>query len=216
MRYLKLLVPIFSILLILSCSTSSPLMDPDPGELSEKAPAKFTVMFKTSKGDFHVEVERNNSPLAVDRFYYLVKNNYYNFNRFFRVLPNFVVQWGMRGIPTIDEIWGNKGIQDEPVKLSNTKGTIAFARSGPNTRSNQLFINLADNKRLDVSDFNNVKGFPAFGKVIKGMDVVESINSEYRQEPDQDSIKTLGNGYLKKNYPNLDYIISTKIIGKND
>jgi len=216
MKYPELLFIILSFSLIISCSASSPIMDPDPAELSEKAPGKFTVLFKTSKGDFHVEVERENSPLAVDRFYYLVKHNYYNYNRFFRVLPNFVVQWGMRGVPAIDEIWGNKGIQDEPVKLSNTKGTIAFARGGPNTRSNQLFINLGDNKRLDESDFNNVKGFPAFGNVVKGMEVVESINAEYKQEPNQDSIRIIGNGYLQNNFPNLDYIISTKILNEND
>jgi cyclophilin family peptidyl-prolyl cis-trans isomerase len=145
-----------------------------------------------------------------------VKNNYYNYNRFFRVLPNFVVQWGMRGVPEIDKIWGEMGIKDEPVKLSNLKGTISFARSGPNTRSNQLFINLADNKRLDTSDFNDVLGFPAFGKVIKGMETVESINSEYKQDPDQDSIRIKGNLYLKNNFPNLDYIISTKMIDANN
>jgi cyclophilin family peptidyl-prolyl cis-trans isomerase len=118
----------------------------------------------------------------------------------------------MKGVPQIDQIWSDLGIPDEPVKLSNTKGAISFARGGPNSRSNQLFINLVDNERLDESDFNNVKGFPAFGKVIKGMDIIESINSEYLQEPNQDSIMTQGNRYLLKNYPKLDYIISTKII----
>ncbi len=196
------------------CAISSPLLNPDPELVKEKSPEKFEVLFKTTKGNFTVEIERKYSPLAVDRFYYLVSNNYYNFNRFFRVLPNFVVQWGMKGAPQIDKIWGDMGIDDEPVKLSNEKGTIAFARSGPNTRSNQLFINLADNQRLDKSDFNGVKGFPAFGKVIKGMEVVESINAEYLQEPNQDSISFKGNVYLNKEFPNLDYIISTHLISK--
>ena len=120
----------------------------------------------------------------------------------------------MKGVPVIDKAWEDLGIKDEPVKMSNDKGTLSFARSGPNTRSNQLFINLANNARLDESDFNDVKGFPAFGKVISGMDVVESINSEYKQEPNQDSISTQGNHYLNKNYPNLDYIISTEIINE--
>ena len=212
MRYIKFVIAAALTALILSCTASSPLLDPDPEDVKEKAPETFSVLFKTSKGDFTVKAERKHSPLAVDRFYYLVKNKYYDYNRFFRVLPNFVVQWGMKGVPQIDEIWGNMGIEDEPVKLSNTKGTIAFARGGPKTRSNQLFINLGDNKRLDNSDFNDVKGFPAFGEVVKGMDVVESINAEYLQEPNQDSIRITGNGYLKKNFPNLDYIISAKII----
>ena len=120
----------------------------------------------------------------------------------------------MKGIPEVDDIWSDMGIKDEPVKLSNTKGTIAFARSVPNTRSNQLFINLGDNMRLDNSDFNGVKGFPAFGKVVIGMDVVESINSEYLQKPDQDSIRVNGNEYLSRNFPNLDYIISATVIEK--
>jgi cyclophilin family peptidyl-prolyl cis-trans isomerase len=118
----------------------------------------------------------------------------------------------MKGVPEIDSVWQKLGIADEPVKLSNNKGTIAFARGGPQSRSNQLFINLADNLQLDQSNFNDVKGFPAFGKVIKGINVVESINAEYLQRPDQDSIRIKGNSYLDRVYPNLDYIISTKIV----
>jgi cyclophilin family peptidyl-prolyl cis-trans isomerase len=199
-------------ILMLACSTSNPLLDPNADEIKTFAPNKFKVKFETTKGKMVIDINREYSPLAVDRFYYLVKNNYYDFNRFFRVLPNFVVQWGMRGVPEIDKIWSEMGVNDEPVKLSNLKGTISFARSGPNTRSNQLFINLGDNQRLDESDYNGVKGFPAFGKVVEGMDVVESINSEYLQEPNQDSISIQGNTYLTRNYPNLDYIISTEII----
>lgn len=120
----------------------------------------------------------------------------------------------MKGIPEIDSVWSQLGVEDEPVRLSNSKGTIAFARGGPQTRSNQLFINLADNLQLDESNFNEVKGFPAFGKVIKGMEIVESINAEYLQKPDQDSIRIQGNPYLNRVYPNLDYIISTKIVNE--
>jgi peptidyl-prolyl cis-trans isomerase A (cyclophilin A) len=214
MKYQMMIKIILLTSLLFGCSASSPLLEPDNDDLAAHAPSEFSVEFNTTKGNILVEVKRENSPLAVDRFYYLVKNNYYNYNRFFRVLPNFVVQWGMRGVPIIDKAWENLGIEDEPVKLSNTKGTISFARAGVNSRSNQLFINLGDNIRLDTSNFNDVNGFPAFGKVIKGMDVVESINSEYMQEPNQDSISVRGNIYLKKNYPNLDYIISTKIINQ--
>lgn len=202
------------LIILVSCSSPSPLLEPDKEEVASQAPEVFNVEFNTTKGNFVIEAKREYSPLAVDRFYYLVKNDYYNFNRFFRVLPNFVVQWGMKGVPSIDKIWGDYGIKDEPVKLSNKKGVIAFARSGPNTRSNQLFINLADNIRLDTSSWGGVNGFPGFGRVIKGMDVVESINSEYLQEPNQDSISTKGNSYLNKNFPNLDYIITTRIIEK--
>ncbi len=200
------------LVLLLGCSISSPLLKPNKTELNKKSPEEFEVLFKTTKGDFTVKVERKYSPLAVDRFFYLAKYHYYDGNKFFRVLPGFVVQWGMKGVPEIDKVWEKLGIKDEPVKLSNTIGTIAFARGGPNTRSNQLFINLVDNTRLDSSKYNNVNGFPAFGKVIKGMEVVKSINAEYLQKPNQDSIMVKGNLYLNKKFPNLDYIISAKII----
>lgn len=211
----KLNVLLAILFITIGCAASSPLLEPENDELNVKAPEKFNVEFTTTKGNFVVEIIRDYSPLAVDRFHYLVKNNYYSYNRFFRVLPNFVVQWGMRGVPQIDKVWSDLGIQDEPVKMSNVKGAISFARGGPQSRSNQLFINLIDNLRLDESDFNGVKGFPAFGKVIDGMEVVESINSEYLQEPNQDSIMQKGNVYLNKNFPNLDYIISTKILELN-
>lgn len=199
-------------LFVLSCSANSPLLHPKADELKEKSPEQFSVLFNTTKGAFTVEVKREYSPLAVDRFYYLAKNHYYDNNEFFRVLPGFVVQWGMKGIPQIDKVWEKLGIKDEPVKLSNKIGTISFARGGPNSRSNQLFINLADNVRLDTSTYSGVNGFPAFGKVIKGFEVVKSINAKYLQKPNQDSIMVKGNSYLKRNFPELDYIISTKII----
>lgn len=208
------LVLIIMVSSIISCTSHNPLLEPNMDEVSAPAPNEFIVEFETTKGKIKLEVKREYSPLAVDRFYYLATNNYYNYNRFFRVLPNFVVQWGMKGNPLIDKIWGEMGVKDEPVKLSNTKGTISFARSGPNTRSNQLFINLVDNVRLDTNSWGGVNGFPGFGKVIKGMDIVDSINSEYKQEPNQDSISTVGNSYLNRNFPNLDYIISTKVIEK--
>ncbi len=208
----KYIIISFILLIALSCTSNSPLLNPDKKELNSKAPDQFKVLFNTTKGNFTVEVNRKNSPLAVDRFYYLVKNHYYNDNKFFRVLPGFVVQWGMKGKPEIDKVWEKLGIKDEPVKLSNTLGTLCFARGGPNSRSNQLFINLADNIRLDTSTYSGVNGFPAFGKVTKGFEVVKSINAKYLQKPNQDSIMVKGNSYLEKNFPELDYIISTKIV----
>lgn len=208
-----LLVLLFA-MLFLSCSSPAPLLQLDNDELVASAPTQFTVQFTTTKGIVKIEVQRDYSPLAVDRFYYLAKHNYYDGNRFFRVVPKFVVQWGMNGTPKIDSLWENMGVPDEPVLLSNKKGVVSFARSGPNTRSNQLFINLVDNIRLDSSEYNNVLGFPGFGKVVDGMDVVESINSEYKELPNQDSILVKGNNYLDKNFPTLDYIISTKMISE--
>ncbi len=205
------IITLFLLLIIIS-ACSRALINPDPEELSQKAPDNFKVLFKTNKGNFVVDVKRYFSPKGVDRFYYLASNGYYDGNRFFRVVPNFVVQWGINGDPKINKVWNEFGIEDEPVKLSNYRGTIAFARGGPNTRSNQVYINFKDNLRLDTTNYNGVKGFPAFGRVIKGMEVVDSIYSGYRQKPDQDSIQAKGNEYLLRNFPELDYIIEAEVI----
>lgn len=214
MKYQLFFKSLLFTVLVWGCSASSPLLQPNLDDLAAPSPSEYSVEFTTTKGNFTIDVKREHSPLAGDRFYYLVTNKYYDYNRFFRVLPEFVVQWGMRGVPIIDKAWENLGIKDEPVKLSNTLGALSFARAGKDSRSNQLFINLNNNERLDTSDFNDVKGFPAFGQVVKGMEVVLGINSEYLQEPNQDSITVKGNVYLNKNFPNLDYIISTKIVSE--
>ncbi len=198
--------------LILLAACSSALLKPNLQELSSPAPPVFKVKFKTTKGNFVIKVKRRYSPLGVDRFYYFVKHGYYNNNRFFRVVPKFVVQWGINGNSKVNKVWSDFGIPDEPVKFSNKRGAIAFARGGKNTRSNQVYINLKDNLRLDTTNYLGVKGFPAFGKVIKGMNVVDSIYSGYLQKPNQDSIQAKGNEYLNRKFPKLDYIIEAKII----
>ena len=207
--------PIFTALLaliIISCSTPKYLLEPAPELLTQTAPEQFSVKFTTTKGDFVIKATRENSPLGVDRFYYLCKHNYFKDAGFFRVVPDFVVQFGLSGDPLINKVWENLNIPDEPVKLSNKTGTIAFARAGKDTRSIQFFINLKDNIRLDETEWGGVKGFPAFGEVVSGMETIQSINSEYREQPNQDSITVFGNKYLKKNFPNLDYILGTEIL----
>ncbi len=203
-------IVLLSLLLMAACSNA--LLKPDYKTFGEKAPEKFKVILHTTKGDVVLKIVRKYSPLAVDRFYYLVKSSYYNNNSFFRVVPNFVVQWGLTGNPQVNKIWNNAGIPDEPVKYSNKRGTIAFARDGKNTRSNQVYVNLKDNLRLDTTNFMGVKGFPAFGFVVKGMKVIDSIYAGYREEPVQDSIIAKGNDYLKRNFPKLDYIINAEVI----
>lgn len=170
------------------------------------APDSFQVRFETSRGPFTVEVTRSLSPLGADRFYALVTTGYFTGVRFFRVVPGFVVQFGMNGDPRLNAMWADRKIPDEPVKETNAKGTIVFATSGPNTRSNQLFINLADNPRLDGM------GFTPFGRVVDGMNVVESIYSGYGESPDQDQITASGNAYLERMFPKLDYIKSATVV----
>lgn len=181
-----------------------------PEELNEKAPETFQVLFNTSKGDFTVEVTRAWAPHGADRFYNLVKNGYYDNCRFFRVVKGFMVQFGINGDPKLNTVWRAARFADDPGKESNTRGTITFAHAGPNTRTTQLFINYADNTFLDP------QGFPPFGRVTQGMEVVDAINDEYSEKPDQRRIQLEGNDYLGATFPNLDYINSTVIVGGAD
>ena len=174
------------------------------------APDEFDVLLKTSQGDVTIHVTRKLAPKGADRFYTAVKAGFYNECRFFRVVPKFVVQFGINGDPEVQKKWREDAIKDDPVKGSNTKGTITFATAGRDTRTTQLFINLKDNTRLDRS------GFAPFGKVTKGMKVVEKINSEYGERPDQGKIQKEGNAYLKKAYPRLDYIKTATVVTKKN
>src|SRR5690349_23842335 len=135
----------------------------NPASLTEKAPATYKVKFDTSKGSFVVEVHRDWAPNGADRFYNLVKNGFYNDARFFRVISDFMVQFGINGNPKISQVWQDANIPDDPVKQSNIRGMITFATAGPHTRTTQVFINFGDNAALDG------QGFSPFGKVISGM-----------------------------------------------
>lgn len=148
---------------------------------NEIAPATFTTRFETSKGSFDIEIRRAWSPKAADRFFQLVQHNYFEKGVFYRVIPEFVVQFGSSDI-TANRMWNEFKVPDEKVILGNTKGTLSFARSGKETRTSALFINLTDNSRLDTLDYNDVKGFPAFGKVTQGMDVVLELFAGYASE----------------------------------
>ncbi len=172
---------------------------------STQAPPIFRVQFTTSKGPITVEVHRDWAPNGADRFYELVKNGFFDQDRFFRVVPNFVVQWGIHGDPAVQVKWRDRTIPDDPVTQSNKTGTITFATSGPNSRTTQLFINLANNPSLDG------QGFAPFGQVISGLNVVESLYSGYGQTPDQNQIQVQGNAYLQSQFPMLDYIQTAKI-----
>jgi peptidyl-prolyl cis-trans isomerase A (cyclophilin A) len=172
-----------------------------PSALKERAPAVYKAKFDTTVGVFVVEVHADWAPNGADRFYNLVKNGYYDGCRFFRVLPGFMAQFGINGNPAIQRNWVNANIADDPVKQGNTRGFISYGKSdAPNSRTTQVYINFADNSRL------NRIGFAPFGKVISGMEVVDKIYSGYGQTPDQDRIQNEGNAYLTKSFPKLDYI----------
>jgi peptidyl-prolyl cis-trans isomerase A (cyclophilin A) len=172
------------------------------------APDTFRVAFETSKGTFTVQINRAWSPLGADRFYELVNSGYFTDVRFFRVVPGFVVQFGMHPDPKLNTTWRDKTIVDDSVTQSNKRGTIVFATRGPNTRANQFFINLADNGSLDA------QGFSPLGLVTgDGMSVVDKIYSGYGEAPSQERIGNEGNAYLTKDFPKMDYIKSAKVVG---
>ena len=185
-----------------SCSKQPKAPAPLP---HETAPANFKVNFDTTKGPIIVEVSRDLAPLGADRLYNLVKAKFFDGARFFRVVPGFVVQFGMAADPDVTAMW-DQPIKDDPVLTSNRRGTVTFATGGPDTRTTQLFINLGSNERLDAQHFS------PFGKVVEGMDNVDAIYAGDAQNPQQDAIRTQGNAYLTKQFPHLDYIKTATII----
>jgi len=178
----------------------------NPAALNEQAPAVYKVNVETSKGPFVLEIHRDWAPVGADRFYNLVKNGFYDNDRFFRVISGFMVQFGVNGDPKVSAVWREANIKDDPVRQSNSRGMITFATAGPNTRTTQVFINFADNGALDRM------GFAPFGRVVSGMNVVDALYNGYGEGaprgngPDQQRIQTQGNAYLTRDFAKLDYI----------
>jgi peptidyl-prolyl cis-trans isomerase A (cyclophilin A) len=182
-----------------------------PANLKEQAPAEYDVKMSTTKGDIVIHVTRAWAPLGADRFYNLVKNGFYTDASFFRVLPGFVVQFGLSADPSVSKVWRSANIKDDPVTQSNKPGSVTFATAGPNTRTTQVFINLGENGQLDSM------GFAPFGQVTQGMDIVKKLHSGYGEGapsgrgPDQGAISSQGKAYLDKSFPNLDSIRSATV-----
>ena len=179
--------------------------------IPKQAPETYRVAFDTSKGAFVVEVTRAWAPRGADRFYELVLKNFYDGARFYRVVPRFVVQFGLKGDPATDGYWSRMYIPDDPVTQNNRRGTLTFAMAGAATRTTQVFINLQDNFRLDKM------GFAPFGAVVSGMEVVDQLFRQYGDAPpegvgpEQSRIRDEGNEYLERFFPRLDYIKSAKV-----
>jgi len=190
------------------------LLNPEHPAWRERAPDVYRAVFETSRGTFVIEVHRAWSPRGADHFYNLVRNGYYDDGRFHRVLANYIVQWGIHGDPRINRIWRDRKIPDDTVPQlnSNTRGFIGFAMAGPNDRATQVYINLRDNSR------NDGQGLIPFGRVVQGMDVVDSLYSGYGAESGdgvrqgrQRPLEEGGNEYLRQHFPRLDYIIRARI-----
>ena len=177
------------------------------GTKAKKAPDTFKAKFETTAGDFVIEVTREWSPNGADRFYQLVSSGLYDECKFFRVVPKFMVQFGINGDPKVAAKWKEANIKDDPVVKSNKRGFVTFAKSGlPNSRTSQIFISYGDNSFLDS------QGFSPFGKVVEGMDVVDKINSQYGEKPDQMQIQSRGNDYLNDKFPKLDGVKKATIV----
>lgn len=179
-----------------------------PEKLTAKSPQLYTVTFKTTKGTFTIGVHRTWAPKAADRFYNLVKAHFFDGVEFFRVVPNFVVQFGISPFPSVSKAWEHATIPDDtPVGVSNGRGGVSFASAGPNTRTTQVFINTGNNQGLDS------EGFTPFGAVDSGLDVVDKLYSGYgdKPTPQQSQMMSQGNAFLQKHYPKLDYIKSARV-----
>jgi peptidyl-prolyl cis-trans isomerase A (cyclophilin A) len=170
-------------------------------------PDQFKVKFETTKGDFTVEVNKAWAPIGVERFHELVTSAYFDNSKFFRVVPRFVVQFGLAADPAASQRYEGARLKDDPVTLSNVKGTLSFATAGPNTRTTQIFINLVDNVRLDGM------GFSPFAKVTEGMEVVEALYGDYGDNgPNQSRIRSMGNAYMEASFPKLDGMKKVSIV----
>ena len=169
----------------------------------------FRTRFTTTKGAFVVTVDRRWAPRGADRFYNLVRAGFYDKQRLFRVIPGFVVQWGISGTPKIARAWQNATIRDDPVRHTNARGTIVFADAGPNTRTTQVFVNLGANTTLDS------EGFAPFGVVTSGFATLQHLYSAYGERPsnDQPQIAQQGEPFLRTHFPKLDRILKARILG---
>jgi len=193
---------------------NSVLLDPEASEFMAEAPETFNARFETSKGDFVIEVVRDWAPNGADRFYNLVRNGFYDGTRFYRAIDGFMVQFGLHGDPAVTEAWQSERITDDPVVETNAPGTVTFAMASErDTRTTQIFINLVDNARLDDM------GFAPIGRIIEGMDVVRQLYTGYGEGPpgrgpDQNRVRSEGNVYLTREFPDLDYVERATVVSE--
>jgi cyclophilin family peptidyl-prolyl cis-trans isomerase len=201
---------LLAVALLAACRASKGKRETTVDDPELKTPDPVTrvtrVRFDTTAGPFVIEVHPEWAPLGAQRFLELVAEGYYDGSGFFRVRPGFVVQFGLAADPSVTARWVDANLKDDPVKQTNRKGTIAFATSGPDTRTTQVFINLHNNGMLDQ------RGFAPFGEVIEGMENVLRISHDHGEEPDQAKITEMGNVYLQKYFANLDYIRNARVV----
>ncbi len=208
---MKYILPFFFLLMLgQACHSTKNISD-------EKAISPFEAVFHTTQGDFTVAFQPDWAPIGVAHVRKLIESGFYSDVAIFRVVNDYVVQFGISDDSSLNQHWIDRQIKDEPVLQANRKWTMSFARDGADTRDTQLFINLKDNTpRLDTINYLGSTGFPVIGEVTKGTEVIGKFYKAYDNAPamEQDSIYAMGNAYLKRKYPELDYILHAEILEK--
>lgn len=182
-----------------------------PKSLDEQAPTSFDARFETTEGTFVIRVHRAWAPRGADRFYNLVANGYYDDTRIYRVVEDFMVQWGIHGDPLVDYQWQDELLLDDPVIQSNTRGRVSFAKGGANSRTTEIFVNYKDNSDLDG------RGFAPIGEVVEGMEVVDAFHAGYGDGPPrgegpyQAQAHGQGNAYFDLEFPELDRVVRATV-----
>lgn len=188
-------------------SAHAALRDPSNAYWTTRAPQRFFVRFETTKGAFVIDVHRDWAPRGADRFYQLVQSGFFDDSRFYRVRAGYIVQFGIAGDPAIAQRWRDQRFPDDSVRHTNLRGVVAYAMTGPDTRTTQIYINLRDNTQLDA------QGFSPIGELVRGMDVVDALYAGYGETSGggmrngkQAPMFEQGNAYLDRNYPKLDHL----------
>src|SRR6185295_5500003 len=179
-----------------------------PSTLNAKAPAVFLAKLNTTKGPILIRVTKSWSPFGADRFYNLVRAGFFTDAPFFRVVKDFMAQFGIPARPDVANVWDDKTIFDERPIQSNKRGMLSYGMASgvKNSRTTQIFINTKNN------DFLDSMGFAPFGEVIEGMDVVDMLYSGYGENSnDQEGIRRGGKAFVDKTYPRLDRILTAVI-----
>ena len=170
----------------------------------------MTADIQTSRGTITIELLREWAPHGVDRFYNLARAGYFDDSRFYRVVYAFVAQFGIAGDAAIARLWSQQRIRPDSARTPNARGTITYAQFKPTDRTTNVFINLADNRSLDSL------GFAPIGRVVEGLPVLDLLNGEYAEAPNQDSIAARGDAYLLEKFPRLDRIERARVTDRWD
>jgi cyclophilin family peptidyl-prolyl cis-trans isomerase len=195
-----------------SPALSSALLQPSSSFWRDTAPSVYRARVETTRGEFVLEVHRAWAPLGADRFYNLIRAGYYDDSRFTRVVPGYIAQFGIARDSAINATWVARSFPDDSSHHSNARGTFAFAMTGPNARTTQIYINLVDNTR------NDSQGFSPMGRVVEGMSVVDSLYGGYGENSGsgmragkQGPLLNGGNAYVDRAFPKLDRLVRIRV-----